>query len=294
MLTSSNGNIFRVTGLLCGNSPVTGEFPSQRPVTRSFVVFFDLHLNERLGKQSRGWWFGTPSRPLWRHSNAWITKGTRVKNTESILPLIHIMCELCASPVRRENWPLETQKGSGMVASVAQRWYTGCSAITMDAMVYLKVLKAFKTVTQSPKGWLSKCSNAAGKETQALLWLQNGCTTVHHGWHVIKAFGCKHWLSLNIGEVSASPVPFLCLLWTTRSDVHWTVVVYGSASLRTVSCSFLGFLVLFKGGTRLAHWSNYTERGLSGLKRPLNKVAFFTKEVNPWLAKHSLVNFLVA
>ena len=32
--------------ILCaGNSPVTGEFPSERPVTRSFAVFFDLRLN---------------------------------------------------------------------------------------------------------------------------------------------------------------------------------------------------------------------------------------------------------
>ena len=36
MMTSSNGNIFRVTGHLCGDSPVPGEFPAQRPVTRSF------------------------------------------------------------------------------------------------------------------------------------------------------------------------------------------------------------------------------------------------------------------
>ena len=27
------------------NSPITGEFPAQRPVTRSFDVFFDLHPN---------------------------------------------------------------------------------------------------------------------------------------------------------------------------------------------------------------------------------------------------------
>ena len=27
MMTLSNGNIFRVTGLCAGNSPVTGEFP---------------------------------------------------------------------------------------------------------------------------------------------------------------------------------------------------------------------------------------------------------------------------
>ena len=52
-----------------GNSPVTGEFPSQRPVTRSFDVFFDRSLNKRLSKQSWGWCFITPSRPLWRHCN---------------------------------------------------------------------------------------------------------------------------------------------------------------------------------------------------------------------------------
>ena len=53
--------------LCAGNSPVTGEFPSQRPVTRNFDVFFDLRQNIRLSKQSRGWCFETPSRPLWRH-----------------------------------------------------------------------------------------------------------------------------------------------------------------------------------------------------------------------------------
>ena len=53
-----------------GNSPVTGEFPAQSPVTRCFDVFFDLSLNKRLSKQWWGWWFETPSRPLWRHCNA--------------------------------------------------------------------------------------------------------------------------------------------------------------------------------------------------------------------------------
>ena len=54
-----------------GNSPVSGEFPAQRPVTRSFDVFFDLRMNERLSKRSRGWWLETPSHPLWRQSNDW-------------------------------------------------------------------------------------------------------------------------------------------------------------------------------------------------------------------------------
>ena len=53
-----------------GNSPITGEFPSQRPVTQSFDVFFHLRLNKRLIKQSRRRWFETPSGSCRRHCNA--------------------------------------------------------------------------------------------------------------------------------------------------------------------------------------------------------------------------------
>ena len=55
--------------ICAGNSPVPGEFPAQRPVTRSFDVFFDLRLNRRLNKQSWGLGFETLSCPLWRHCN---------------------------------------------------------------------------------------------------------------------------------------------------------------------------------------------------------------------------------
>ena len=55
--------------ICAGNSPGTGEFPAQRPVALTFDVFFDLRLNKRLSKQSCGWWFETPLRPLWRHRN---------------------------------------------------------------------------------------------------------------------------------------------------------------------------------------------------------------------------------
>ena len=53
-----------------GNPPVTGGFPSQRPVMRSFRINFDQHLNKRLTKQSRRRWFETSMRSLWRHCNA--------------------------------------------------------------------------------------------------------------------------------------------------------------------------------------------------------------------------------
>ena len=51
--------------ICAGNSPGT----AQRPVMRSFDVFFDLRLNKWLCKQSRGWWFETLLCPLWRHCN---------------------------------------------------------------------------------------------------------------------------------------------------------------------------------------------------------------------------------
>ena len=53
--------------LFCVCGP--GEFPTQRPVTRGFDVFFDLRLNKRLSKQPWGWWFETPSWSLLRQCN---------------------------------------------------------------------------------------------------------------------------------------------------------------------------------------------------------------------------------
>ena len=62
--------IFSALLAICaGNSPVPGEVPTQRPVTRRFDVFFDLRQNKRLSKQWWGWWFETLSHPLWRHRN---------------------------------------------------------------------------------------------------------------------------------------------------------------------------------------------------------------------------------
>ena len=59
-----------------------------RSPVRSFDVFFDLRLNKWLSKHSRGWWFETQSRSLWRHCNMktiqhWCMKrlGTEQKKT---------------------------------------------------------------------------------------------------------------------------------------------------------------------------------------------------------------------
>ena len=53
MMTSSNGNIFHVTGPLCWEFTGHRWFPLTKPVTLSFEVFFHLHLNKQLCKQSK-------------------------------------------------------------------------------------------------------------------------------------------------------------------------------------------------------------------------------------------------
>ena len=62
---ASNGNIFRVTG------PLLGESNDHRwiPLTKATdaELFFDLRLNKRLSKQTRRRWFEIPSRSSWRH-----------------------------------------------------------------------------------------------------------------------------------------------------------------------------------------------------------------------------------
>ena len=83
--------------LCVGNSPVTGEFPTQRPVMHNFDVFFDLRLNKRLSKQSWAWWFETPTCSLWCHCNVltliWYTQHfSGVNEVANILTVYPIKC----------------------------------------------------------------------------------------------------------------------------------------------------------------------------------------------------------
>ena len=68
-MMASSETFSALLALCAGNSLVTGEFPAQRPVMRSFVSFIDIRLNKRLSNQSRRQRFETPSRSLWRHIN---------------------------------------------------------------------------------------------------------------------------------------------------------------------------------------------------------------------------------
>ena len=69
MMVSSNGNIFHITGHLCGEFTGIWWIPCTKASDAAFWFFFDLSLNKWLRKQSSGWWFETLLRPLWRHCN---------------------------------------------------------------------------------------------------------------------------------------------------------------------------------------------------------------------------------
>ena len=68
-MTSWNGNIFRVTGHLCGEFTGPRWIPSTKASAAELWCFLDLRPNKRLSKQWWGRWFETPSCPLWRHCN---------------------------------------------------------------------------------------------------------------------------------------------------------------------------------------------------------------------------------
>ena len=76
---------FALLAICAGNSPVTDEFPAQRPVTRSFDVFVDLRLNKRLSKQSWGWWFKTLTRPWWHRCNDRETKAVHYRYVATVM-----------------------------------------------------------------------------------------------------------------------------------------------------------------------------------------------------------------
>ena len=79
------------------------------PVARSSDVFFDLRLNKRLSKKSRGWRFETPSGPLWRHRNATSTPILWLRFTPNIKLAV-------------VNWILEAYRYAFIVRRAGLLW----------------------------------------------------------------------------------------------------------------------------------------------------------------------------
>ena len=98
-----------------GNSPVTGEFPAQRPVTRSFDVFLDLRLNRRLSKQSWGWWFETQSCSLWRHCNDELKVSRIIKISSTWARWVWLTVVIIFIPIETTSYNYTNNAGQLMI-----------------------------------------------------------------------------------------------------------------------------------------------------------------------------------
>ena len=91
---------------------MTGGFPSQRPVRRSFDVFFDMSLNKRLSKQSWRRWFKMSLRSLWRHCNA--VPGTQKIEAHTMTPHLALRT-IVSNFYRKETQDVESAPKKGIV-----------------------------------------------------------------------------------------------------------------------------------------------------------------------------------
>ena len=114
-MKSSNGNIFRVTGPLCGELTGHRWIPHTKASNAELWFFSLICLNKRLSKQSRGWWFETPSRSLWRHCN-----------DDKIMTWEHFPCDW---PFLWGNLPvtggLPSQRTGALMFSLIYAWTNG-------------------------------------------------------------------------------------------------------------------------------------------------------------------------
>ena len=147
MMTSSNGNFF---ALFCvGKPPVTGGFPSQRPVTRSFDVFFDVRLNKCPSNQSRCWRFETWCRSLWCHNNGAFT-GIKSQQTRSTINCLYNVAVNSKILTRLVVWwllhwcMLSTGKSPRIVSNV---WPLSCISRVLRFRVKNDYISASYVVT---------------------------------------------------------------------------------------------------------------------------------------------------
>ena len=140
MMTSSNGNIFHVTGPLCGEFTGPGEFPTQRPVMWSFDVFFDLRLNKRLGKHREAgdlrchhghYYVNVMGIMLWATS---IFNHNKVYLWRKIMLAEHPFSIIFQVLKQMGNFSFQWILNSKYVSIKGASWYT-CQRVSLDIMV---------------------------------------------------------------------------------------------------------------------------------------------------------------
>ena len=117
MMTSSNGNIYWPFMREIHRWPANS--PHKWPVTRRSALFFDLRLNTRLSKQWWGWWFETPSRPVWRHCHEVLNNWYFTSNEDSCTYNGHLFPNISVTDICL-SWSVR----STAIYVMHKKWFT--------------------------------------------------------------------------------------------------------------------------------------------------------------------------
>ena len=158
-MMSSNGNIFRATGHLCGEFTGHRWIPRTKASAAELWCFFYHRLNKRLGKQSWVGWFETSSRSLWRHCN---------DNCRLACRKISLLLDLCNSSLSHIHY-------SDVIMSAMASQITGvsivCSTVCSGAHKKTSKLRVTCLYEGNPSmigGFLLK--RASNTENVSLWW----------------------------------------------------------------------------------------------------------------------------
>ena len=132
-----------------GNPPVTGWFPLQRPVMRSFEIFFDLRLNKRLSKQSRRWWYVTPSRSVWRHCHD--TYEIEIETWRAIVKDVTFYLLFNETNVKLGHSPSDSTTEMRYCSDIRGDWMTW-RVITLNYTVWIQIGQYHYRITGT---WIS-------------------------------------------------------------------------------------------------------------------------------------------
>ena len=153
MMASSNGNIFRVTGHLCGEFTGDRWIPLTKASDAELWCFLDLRLNKRLSKQWWGWWFETPLRSSWCHCNV-------NQNSRSLLMLLYfpgvprkfVLARTVDHPVAPRSRDVTAPPFGIQCRSPAKRSMRGCLVqVNWSHYQNLGAVKSLILVAPNPK-----------------------------------------------------------------------------------------------------------------------------------------------
>ena len=187
MMTSSNGNIFRIAGPLCGEFTGHPWIPLTKASDAELVVFFDLRMNKRLSKQSKHDW-----RPHRLHYDVTVLCAKLHYIFLYIFHEIIVSCPVHSVPsvIDRPCWhhceAARLSSRNPVIVSLSSKSSLGTISQCIKELMYISV---FVVLDVGMKAWWRRDM----KTLSALLALCEGYSPVTGGFPSQKASNARRW-----------------------------------------------------------------------------------------------------